>query len=780
MFITYFVLSTIITYKNLFFAAIFLRYFGSKIFIEEKKFMRKRFVFLASLLAISTLAFATSCGDPNPVDPTTYTVSFNSNGGSAVEDVEVEGGALLVEPTDPTKDGYVFDGWYEDQALTIPFDFDEVITSNMTLFAKWRYYYVNELISLAANYPDGASEDRFYVEATIDSVDDPYYGEMTISDDTGTILVYGTYDVTGEIRYGDLEDKPVAGDSVVLYANVTLYETTPEIHSGWIVSFVHNTPIIDPNEYQEMSILEARNAPTGTLVKIDGVVARFTYNNSLNPIGFILVDETNSIYVYDSQIAPQLTLGNHIEIAAKRDNWILDNEQANAETYGYDGCIQVIEATLISNDEGNNDFDTSWISDSTVKTLMDHDISESNFTTSIYRVNALIEEKEGSNFTNFYFFDIDGTTGSYAYSQASGRDFDWLREFDGKICEVYLTVLNYKSEQSGLIPRFLPIKVTDNNYQFDLATTPNMVLTYYVDEQFAVDYYYSDPNLALVTSVSNDLLGFENALVTYTSSNNAAIYFEEVEGVTYMHVNTSVLGTFTVNAKVTYASYEATKEYHITVSDEPMYETITISEAIDAELNSEVTLRGIVLSALVNQKGFYLTDDHAIIAIQTTADSLKTISVGDEVIVRGIREQYDASGNIVGQCAITNGEILSNLYGDNEIPSSFYIQGQNLAYINSLSVSENHTNEVYIIEAKFIWEDHGRYTTCHLEDESGEGQLYTSSANQYSWLQDYNEQTLTYAVAPCNWNTKSFYKLCVIYVQLADGTIIYNDGAFSY
>ena len=46
--------------------------------------MRKRFVFLASLLTISTLAFATSCGDPNPVDPTTYTVSFNSNGGTGV------------------------------------------------------------------------------------------------------------------------------------------------------------------------------------------------------------------------------------------------------------------------------------------------------------------------------------------------------------------------------------------------------------------------------------------------------------------------------------------------------------------------------------------------------------------------------------------------------------------------------------------------------------------------------------------------------------------------
>lgn len=740
--------------------------------------MKKRLFFLVGLMAISTLSFITSCG--NPDEPEVFTISFNSNGGSEVKDINVEEGNKVIEPTEPSKDGYVFAGWYEDAALTIAFDFDEVITSNMTLFAKWRYYFVNELIELAPNYPDEASLERFYVEANIDSIEDPLFGEMMISDDTGSILVYGTYDITGEIRYGNLEDKPVAGDSVVLYANITMYENTPEIHSGWIVSFIHNTPSIDPNDYEEMNILEARNAPTGTLVKIDGVVARFTYNDALNPIGFILVDETNSIYVYDNQIAPQLTMGNRIQIAGERDNWILESEQSNAEIYGYDGCVQLINTTLISNDEEVNEFDTSWISDSTIKAMVDHDISDDNFTTSIYRVNALIEEKEGSNFTNFYFFDIDGTTGSYAYSQASGRDFAWLREFDGKICEVYLTILNYKSEQSGLIPRFLPIKVIDNNYQFDLSTTPNMVLTYYVDAQFEVDYYYSDPNLEVVTSVSNDLLGFENALVSYSSSNENALYFEEVEGKTYMHVNNSEIGQVRVSAKVTYSEYEASKDYQIIISDEPMYETITVSEAIDAQLNNEVTVRGIVLSALVNQDGFYLTDDNAIIAVLVPVASLSTIKVGDEIIVKGLREQYRAAGNIVGQCAITGGEILLNLYGDNEIPTDFYIQGKDFAYIRSLSVNENHTNEVYVVEAKFIWEDKGYYTSCHLKDESGKGELYTSSANQYNWLKKYSEQTLTYAVAPCNWNEKSFYKLCVIYVQLEDGTIIYNDGAFSY
>lgn len=741
--------------------------------------MKKVPFFLACVVTLGTLFFSSSCGDPAD-EPEIYTVTFNSNGGSAVDSVTVEEGNTISEPIDPTKAGYVFDGWYEDANLTIAFDFSEIIDANMTLHAKWRYYFINELIALAANYPNGASQERYYVEGKIETVSNPTYGEMVISDATGEISVYGTYDSTGEIRYSDLEEKPVAGDDVLLYGNINTYKGTPQIYSGWIISFTHNSPDISLDDYEEMSILEARNASEGALVKIDGVVARFTYNDALNPIGFILVDETNSIYVYDNQIAPQVEVGNLIQIAAKRDNWILDTEQNNAELYGYDGCVQVVDATIISNDNGNHEFDTTWVSESTIKDLVKHDISEFNFTTSLYKVNALIEERPGSNFTNFYFFDIDGTTGSYAYSQASGRDFSWLKEFDGKICEVYITVLNYKSEQSGLTPRFLPVKVSDNNYQFDLSNTPTMVLDYYVDEQFEVNYYYSDPNMEVLTSVSNDLLGFENATIAYTSSNEESLYFSTVEDKTYMHVNNTITGEVIVTATVNYSTYRDERTYQIIVNDEPMYDTITVSEAIDSELNSEVTVRGIVLSALVNQVGFYLTDEHAIIAVLVPSESMSTVKAGDEVILRGTRIQEGARTNIAGQCAISGGEILLNLFGDNEIPTDFYILDKDFAYIRSLDVSENHTNEVYVIEGQFIWEDHIYYTSCHLEDESGKGELYTSSANQYNWLKDYSGQTLTYAVAPCNWNEKTFYKLCIIYVELTDGTIIYNDQAFSY
>ena len=68
----------------------------------------------------------------------TYVVTFNSNGGSKVDDQHVIEGEYAEKPTDPTKDFMDFSGWFSDEALTKLFDFDTVpIMSNTTLYAKW-------------------------------------------------------------------------------------------------------------------------------------------------------------------------------------------------------------------------------------------------------------------------------------------------------------------------------------------------------------------------------------------------------------------------------------------------------------------------------------------------------------------------------------------------------------------------------------------------------------------------------------------------------------------
>ncbi len=69
----------------------------------------------------------------------TYTVSFNTDGGSAVSDQSVAYGEKASAPTPaPTKAGYTFGGWYKDVGRTQVYDFTNVITENTTIYAKWK------------------------------------------------------------------------------------------------------------------------------------------------------------------------------------------------------------------------------------------------------------------------------------------------------------------------------------------------------------------------------------------------------------------------------------------------------------------------------------------------------------------------------------------------------------------------------------------------------------------------------------------------------------------
>ncbi len=66
-----------------------------------------------------------------------FTVRFESNFGSFVNDRHVNKNNTLNRPDDPVRVGYVFDGWYTDALLTNAYDFETRVTENFTLYAKW-------------------------------------------------------------------------------------------------------------------------------------------------------------------------------------------------------------------------------------------------------------------------------------------------------------------------------------------------------------------------------------------------------------------------------------------------------------------------------------------------------------------------------------------------------------------------------------------------------------------------------------------------------------------
>ena len=63
-----------------------------------------------------------------------YTITFDTAGGNRIASIEVKKGSTIPRPTEPTKEGYVFDGWEYNGST---YSFNNSVTSDMTLKAKW-------------------------------------------------------------------------------------------------------------------------------------------------------------------------------------------------------------------------------------------------------------------------------------------------------------------------------------------------------------------------------------------------------------------------------------------------------------------------------------------------------------------------------------------------------------------------------------------------------------------------------------------------------------------
>lgn len=107
----------------------------------------------------------------------TYTVTFETSGGSAVNPVTVDAGSTVTKPADPMKSGHNFGGWYKDSTLQTPWDFaNGTVTADTTLYAKW-----------TANPPAPSYDDS-----------DPTYAVSAPAAENGKIAVSPRYAERGE------------------------------------------------------------------------------------------------------------------------------------------------------------------------------------------------------------------------------------------------------------------------------------------------------------------------------------------------------------------------------------------------------------------------------------------------------------------------------------------------------------------------------------------------------------------------------------------------------
>ena len=117
------------------------------------------------------------------------TVTFDTRNGSAPSSEECISNTAIAEPGRPSKTGWVFGGWFTDEACTKKFDFSTPMTDDLTLYAGWfvRVFYDSY------DTPDGAPSSGSMVQ----------YGD----EDPGSTAMYYAYE-GAEVT---LEAQPASG-----------------------------------------------------------------------------------------------------------------------------------------------------------------------------------------------------------------------------------------------------------------------------------------------------------------------------------------------------------------------------------------------------------------------------------------------------------------------------------------------------------------------------------------------------------------------------------------
>lgn len=91
---------------------------------------------IAAIVAIAAIAIAFFAFRGITADKVCR-VQFETSGGTPVTTQEVSAGKTVTSPVAPTKEGYIFAGWYEDAACTKPVAFPWKVDADTVLYAKW-------------------------------------------------------------------------------------------------------------------------------------------------------------------------------------------------------------------------------------------------------------------------------------------------------------------------------------------------------------------------------------------------------------------------------------------------------------------------------------------------------------------------------------------------------------------------------------------------------------------------------------------------------------------
>ena len=310
-----------------------------------------------------------------------YTVTFDSNGGSAVEAVEVEYGSTVAEPAAPFRPGYIVTGWTLDGTA---YDFSTPVTGNITLVAQWTP--ASYIMSTSASLP-GALHFNTYVVPN----------EAMLADN-GSYFVFSYINAQARSHPVTVEEKILVSEAE---DNVSGSITRKLLKNTFFIAQLHDQ--IKVRLYSGSDVLQTLHRKTGdTFVDTNGefVTTAWEYLDGR------IANSTNAKMVAIAKAVQNYGTSAQIYFNYNTDAITDEARAALTEAVSDDTIVEKM-AAYAAKDSGNIPAGVSKIT-STLLVEADH----------TYRYYYYLAE--GADVSN-YTFKIDGTVVTPTYDEDNDR-----------------------------------------------------------------------------------------------------------------------------------------------------------------------------------------------------------------------------------------------------------------------------------------------------------------------------------------------------------------------
>jgi uncharacterized repeat protein (TIGR02543 family) len=275
-----------------------------------------------------------------------YTITFDSNEGSSTPEITQDFGTTVSAPTNPTRTGYTFTGWFSDEALTTSYTFTTMPSQATTLYAKWT-------INQASNNLVGGGDSH----------------SLAVSS-TGQVYAWGN---NSNNQLGDGTTNNSRTPTLISFTGLQTGETIQKVSAGQIHSLALTTNgrvyAWGDNSSNQLGDGSTTNRSSPTLINFSGLQDGETIQTVIAGSFHSLALTTNSrIYTWGTNSYGQLGDGTTInrpspkliEISGLQDGETVLTVNAGAlhslaltttgriYTWGYNGSGQLGDDTVVS------------------------------------------------------------------------------------------------------------------------------------------------------------------------------------------------------------------------------------------------------------------------------------------------------------------------------------------------------------------------------------------------------------------------------------------------